>query len=113
MAEFRSVEGVARGLGDVHVSGDGGDAQDFDLRRAQSHDQSYGVVGGGVCVDEELSFHAGRIANSEGNRFGGEFGRRLRSPDEYISSVLEFIPRLRTRMNEDQWPGTVAGGGEC
>ncbi len=58
IAELGGVECVARGLVDVNVAGDRGDGEDFCLRRADGHDEGDGVVGGGVGVNEEVSFHA-------------------------------------------------------
>jgi hypothetical protein len=60
VAEFRGVEGVAGGLRDGDVAGDGGDGEDVYVRIAESHDEGYGVVGGGVGVDQEVASH-GRV----------------------------------------------------
>ena len=56
-AEFDGVEGVAGGLLDAAVAGDGGDGADVDRGRAQGHNESDGVVGCGVGVDEDGAGH--------------------------------------------------------
>ncbi|MGB2634239.1 MAG: hypothetical protein WAM58_09910, partial [Candidatus Acidiferrum sp.] len=60
LAEFGGVQGVAGGLRDGDVAGDGGDGHDVNMRIAESHDQGYGVVGGGVGIDQEVAGH-GRL----------------------------------------------------
>jgi hypothetical protein len=42
-----------------HIASYRGDGGDADVRRAEGHDQSYGVVRGGVGVDEKCACHAG------------------------------------------------------
>lgn len=58
VAKFRRVQRIAGGLLNGDVSRDGGNRQHADLRRAQRHDQSDGVIGGGVGVNQEERFHS-------------------------------------------------------
>ena len=70
VAEFGDVKGVAGGLRDGDVSGDGGDGADVDVRMTESHEKGDGVVGGGVGVDEEGNFvghERGRITEKGGS----------------------------------------------
>jgi len=57
-AEFRRVERIARGLLNGDVPCNRGNRQHADLRRAQRHDQSDGVIGSGVGINQEERFHA-------------------------------------------------------
>src|SRR5215475_9455645 len=56
VAELGDVESVACGLVDGNVACDGGDGADVDMGMTESHDESDGVVGGCVGVDEEWKF---------------------------------------------------------
>jgi len=57
-AEFRGVERIARGLLNGDVSRNCGNRQNTDLGRSQRHDQSNGVIGSRVGVNQEEWFHA-------------------------------------------------------
>jgi hypothetical protein len=52
-AEFNGVERIARSLLNIHISGDGRDRCNLDVRRAKSHDDRHSVVGGSVGIDQE------------------------------------------------------------
>jgi len=52
-AKLRGVERIARGLLNGDVSGNCGNRQNTDLGRSQRHDQSHGVIGSGVGIDQE------------------------------------------------------------
>jgi len=58
-ADFGGVEGVTYGLRERDVAGDDGDGGDANFARAEGHDESDSVVGGGVGVDEESARHGG------------------------------------------------------
>ena len=57
-AQFRGVKCIASGLLDGNVSSNGGDGQHTHAWGAERHDQSYGVIGSGVGVNQEEGFHA-------------------------------------------------------
>ncbi len=57
-AEFCRVEGIACGLLDGNISGDRGNRQDAHLERTERHDQSYGVIGSRIGINQEERFHA-------------------------------------------------------
>src|SRR5271155_983778 len=51
IAKLRGIERVPAGLIDIYVSRNSGDGQNQNLRRAQRHDQRYGVIGSGIRVN--------------------------------------------------------------
>src|SRR5216683_3331955 len=57
-AKFGRVKRVARGLLNGDVSCNRGNRQHAHLGRTQGHDQSNGVVGSGVGINQEERFHA-------------------------------------------------------
>lgn len=57
-AKLRGVERVARGLLNGNITSNRGNRQHAHLRRAQRHDQSHGVIGSGIGVNQEERFHA-------------------------------------------------------
>ena len=57
-AKFRGIEGVARGLLNGNVSGNRGDCQHAHVTRTKRHDQSHGVIGSSVGINQEKRFHA-------------------------------------------------------
>ena len=56
--KLRGVERIACGLLNGHVSCNRGNCQNADSRRAEGHDQGYGVIGSGVGIDQKKRFHA-------------------------------------------------------
>ena len=59
-AKLGGVERVTRGLLHVDVASNCGNRDDADFWVAQCHDDGYGVVGGGVGIDQERTRHAGK-----------------------------------------------------
>jgi hypothetical protein len=57
-AEFSRVERIARGLLNGNIAGNRGYRYYAHPGRAQRHDQSHGVIGCGVSINQELRFHA-------------------------------------------------------
>ena len=57
-AKFRCVQGVPRSLLHGNISRHRGDCQHTHRRRAQRHDQGYGIIGSRVGVNQEERFHA-------------------------------------------------------
>ena len=55
-AKFGGVQRISRRLPHADISGDRRNPEHPNMRRAQRHDQSHGVVRGGIRVDEE-GFH--------------------------------------------------------
>lgn len=66
VAEFGDVTGVAGGLVDGDIAGDGRDSADVDVGMAERHDEGNSVVGGGVGVDKEGEFVGHLRKNSRG-----------------------------------------------
>ena len=61
--EFNCVERVAGRLLNLDIAGYGGDRGDADVGSTKSHDESDGIVGGGVGINEECARHARSIIN--------------------------------------------------
>lgn len=57
-AKFGGIKRVPRGLLNGNVSRDGRNRQHAHLGRAKRHDQSDGVIGSGVGINQEERFHA-------------------------------------------------------
>ncbi len=51
--KFRRVERIACGLLNGNISCNRGNRQNADSRRTEGHDQSHGVIGSSVGVDQE------------------------------------------------------------
>jgi hypothetical protein len=56
-AQLRAVERVAGGLRGWDIAGDHGDSGDADFLGAQRHNECHGVIGSGIGIDQERSWH--------------------------------------------------------
>jgi hypothetical protein len=68
-AQFGGIQGVAGRLRDGYVAGNNSDGTHVHVGRAQGHDQSDSVVGGGIGIDKNGPRHAIRIAGATGFSF--------------------------------------------
>ena len=57
-AKFHGVESIACGLLNGNVSGNRGNGKNVHLGRATRHDQSHGIIGSGIGINQEKRFHA-------------------------------------------------------
>jgi hypothetical protein len=57
-AKLGSVERISRALLYADISGNGGDGQNLDARRAQRHDEGHGIIGSRIGINQEGGFHA-------------------------------------------------------
>jgi hypothetical protein len=62
-AEFSSVECVLSCLSHAHIAGDSRDGEDTNVGESKGHDESDGVIGGNVGIDQKVPWHPRRIAN--------------------------------------------------
>ena len=58
IAKLCGIERITAGLMHIHVSRNGRDSQNLNLRRAQRHDQRNGIVGSGIGINQKWAFHA-------------------------------------------------------
>jgi len=63
-AEFSGVERVARGLAHGNVAGHSGYGDNAGCGGPQRHDQSNGIVGRGIRVDQDRLRHASKITSA-------------------------------------------------
>ena len=66
ITELRRIERITAGLMNIHVSRNGGDGKNLNVGRAKRHDQSNGVVGSSVGINQERKLHATQDNKLEG-----------------------------------------------
>ena len=58
IAKLRRIERITAGLLNIHVSGNGRDGKNLNMRRAQRHDQCNGIIGSRIGINQKWKFHA-------------------------------------------------------
>jgi hypothetical protein len=62
-AQLNGIQSIACRLLNINISSDRRNGDHLNVAPAQCHDDGYGIVGSGVCIDEEMSHGGVRITN--------------------------------------------------
>jgi hypothetical protein len=104
LTEFRSAKSISSGLRESHIAGNRGDRQNFDLPITQDHDESDGIVGSRIGVNQERPFHEPQDSKSGGGRLRME--NRASKVGPLVTGAMGFFRLAVEPMEGRQTRGT-------